>query len=111
MLGMPPECTRRVLSLLFGPSLAYEMASPLFFEGMRHDLGLKFFLKVHPLQAPNLIFELFHPAHHGHIHAAVFSALPVKRCRTDAQFPANVGHRKTRLNKFDRIHDLTVDEL
>jgi hypothetical protein len=86
------------------------MASPLFFERLRHDLGLKFFLKVHLLQAPILIFALFHPAHHGHIHAAVFGALLVKRCRTDAQLPANVGRRKTRPNKFDRIHDLAVGE-
>ncbi len=87
------------------------MASPLFFERLRHDLGLELLLKVHFLQAPVLVFEFFHARHHRHVHAAVLGARLVKRRCTDAQIPTNVGHRKARFNPFDRIHDLAVGEL
>ena len=86
------------------------MASPLFFERLRHDLGLELLLKVHFLQAPVLVFELFHARHHRHVHAAVLGAPLVKRRCAHTQLSANVGRRKTRFNPFDRIHDLAVGE-
>jgi hypothetical protein len=81
-----------------------------FFERIRDDLSLKFFLKVHHIQASALFFELLHARHHGYVHAAVLGPPFVKGRRADAQLAANVGGRKLGLNTFDRIHDLAVSE-
>jgi hypothetical protein len=66
------------------------MASPLFYERLRHDLGLELFLKVHLLQSPVLFLELFHARHHEYIHAAVLGPSFVKRRRADAQLSENI---------------------
>ena len=77
------------------------MGSPLFFEGLRNDLGLELFLKVHLLQAAVLFFELFHARHHGHIHTAVLGPLFVKRRRADAQLTTHIWNADASLNAFD----------
>ena len=76
------------------------MASPLFFEGLRHDLGFELFLKVHLLQTTVLFFELFHARHHGHIHTAVLGPPFVKRRRADAQLAANILDTYASFNPF-----------
>ena len=77
------------------------MASPLFFERLRHDLSLEFFLKVHLLQTTVLFFKLFHARHHGHIHAAVLGPPFVKRRRADTQLAANIWDTYASFNPFD----------
>ena len=77
------------------------MASPLFYEGLRHDLSLELFLKVHLLQTTVLFFELFHARHHGHIHTAVLGSPFVKRRRADAQLTAYIWDTDASLNPFD----------
>ena len=86
------------------------MASPLFFERLRHDLGLELFLKVHLLQAAIFFFQLFHAGHHGDIHAAIFSTLLIESSRTHAKFAANIWNADTRFNPFDCVNDLAVAE-
>ena len=78
-------------SLLYWPSPVCEMASPLFFERLRHDLGPELFLKVHLLQEPVLVIELLHARHHRHVHAAVLGTPLVERRRAHTQLSANIG--------------------
>ena len=86
------------------------MASPLFFEGLRHDLSLELFLKVHLLQTTVLFFELFHARHHGHIHITVLGSPFEKRRRADAQLTTNIWNTENSLNGLDLVHDLAVTE-
>jgi hypothetical protein len=86
------------------------MASPLFFERLRHDLGLELFLQVHLLQTPDLFFELLHARHHRQVLAVLLGAPLVERRHTHTHLSANVRHRKDRFNPFDRIHALADGE-
>ena len=84
------------------------MALPLFFKRLRYDLGLEFLFKVHLLEAPILLFQFFEPRHHGDIHPAVFGSPLVERGRADPQFTAHIWHPNTRINPFQRLHDLAI---
>ncbi len=84
------------------------MASPLFFERLRHNLSLELFLKVHLLQPAVLFFELFHTRHHGYIQAAVLGPPFVKGSGADAQLAANVWNADASLNTLDSVQNLAI---
>ena len=50
------------------------MASPLFLQGLLHDLGFKAFFGIHLLEPPVLVFKFLEPRHQGGVHAAEFAA-------------------------------------
>ena len=77
------------------------MTSPLFFEGLGHDLGLVRLLKVLVHQAPFLVFEFFDARHHRHVHAAVLGPPLLKRRRADTQLAANIWDTYASFNPFD----------
>jgi hypothetical protein len=84
------------------------MASPLFCERLRHDLGLELLLDVHPSQSPVLFLQLLHPGHHRGVHASELGSPLVQRRRANTQLPAQIRHRDPRLRALERVHDLAV---
>src|SRR5690606_11174572 len=86
------------------------MASPLFLERLRHNLGLAPLLDVHLAQPGVLGFQLLHARHQRHVHAAVLGAPLVERSRADAQLPAKLGYCQARLHALERLNDLAVRE-
>ena len=86
------------------------MASPLFFERLRHDCSLELFLKGHLLQTAVFFFQLFHARHHGYINTTVLGHAICKRSSADTLVAANIGNAEASFNPFDRIHYLDVTE-
>jgi hypothetical protein len=77
------------------------MASPLFFECLRHNLSLEHFFKVHLLQMPIFFFQFCHALYHGHIHSAVLGPPFIKSRRADALLAANIWCSFASFNSFD----------
>lgn len=60
------------------------------------------------VEPPVFVFNLFHPAHHGRVHAAVFGSPLVKGGAADANFTTKVRHRKIGFGALQSAHDLAV---
>lgn len=89
-------------------SRACETAELLLYEVLSRDFRLELLFDVQFLEAPVLFFELFHSGHQGRVHAAEPGAPLVHGGGADAQLPADLRHRQTRLNTFQGSHDLAV---
>jgi hypothetical protein len=61
--GQKKQLVEKSFELLFSPSPIGETASPLFFEGLRHNLGFELLIEVYLAQASVLVFKLFHASH------------------------------------------------
>ena len=64
------------------------MALPLSLKGFFADLRNLALFGIHFLQAPVLVFQLFHPLHQRRVHTAVLSPPRIKNRATHAAFTA-----------------------
>jgi len=77
------------------------MASPLFFESLRHNLSIELFLKLHLLQATVYFFQSFHARHHGDIHDAVLGPPFIQGRRANASPTAKIWNRYANFDPFE----------
>ena len=84
------------------------MASPLFLQGLLHNLGFEPFFSIHLLEPPVLVFKFLEPGHQRGVHAAELAAPFVERRRTDTVLPAELGNRATALCLLENGNDLAV---
>lgn len=109
----PERCTRHAYArtaLLHGllSHLAGEMASPLFFEGLLHDLRLQPLFCIHLLEPSVLRFELLEPRQERRIHATKLGPPLVERRRADAVLPTQLRNRLASLRLLEHGDDLAV---
>ena len=72
------------------------------------EFRLELLSRIHLLEAPVLVFELFYAQHHGGVYATELGPPPVKGGGADAQLPATLWHWQASFNAFERSHDLAV---
>jgi hypothetical protein len=84
------------------------MASPLFCQGLRNDLGLQTLLGIHLFQATIFIFQLLHAGHQRGIHAAELGAPLVELGVADAVLAAQLRNRRAALGLLEDGDDLAI---
>ena len=86
------------------------MASPLFGESLRDNLGLELFLDIHLAQSQVLLLQLLHACHERCIHAAELGPPLVKSRRADSQFATQLGDGQPGLCPLEYVDDLAIGE-
>lgn len=84
------------------------MASPLFYQCLRDDLGLKSLFGIHLFQATIFLFQLLHTGHERGIHAVELGAPLVERGVADAMFSAQLRGRRTAFGLLEDGDDLAI---